>query len=38
VNIGKQRRRPTSAVELQFKAELTCLGHLAREEAMPEIR
>ena len=38
VIIGKQRHGPTGMVELQFEAELTRFGNLAREEAMPEIR
>ncbi|MGO4870574.1 MAG: replicative DNA helicase, partial [Roseiarcus sp.] len=38
VIIGKQRHGPTGTVELQFEAELTRFGNLAREEAMPEIR
>ncbi len=38
VIIGKQRHGPTGTVELQFEAELTRFGNLARSEAMPEIR
>jgi len=38
VIIGKQRHGPTGTVELQFEAELTRFGNLARPEAMPEIR
>jgi replicative DNA helicase len=38
VIIGKQRHGPTGMVELQFEAELTRFGNLARPEAMPEIR
>ncbi|HEY1942196.1 MAG TPA: replicative DNA helicase [Roseiarcus sp.] len=38
VIIGKQRHGPTGTVELQFEAELTRFGNLAREEAMPEMR
>jgi len=38
VIIGKQRHGPTGTIELQFEAELTRFGNLAREEAMPEIR
>ena len=38
VIIGKQRHGPTGMVELQFEAELTRFGNLAREEATPEIR
>jgi replicative DNA helicase len=36
--IGKQRHGPTGKVDLQFEAELTRFGNLAREEAMPEMR
>jgi replicative DNA helicase len=36
--IGKQRHGPTGMVELQFEAELTRFGNLARDEALPEIR
>ena len=38
VIIGKQRHGPTGTIELQFEAELTRFGNLAREEALPEIR
>ncbi len=38
VIIGKQRHGPTGTVELQFEAELTRFGNLARTETMPEIR
>jgi replicative DNA helicase len=38
VIIGKQRHGPTGMVELQFEAELTRFGNLARDEALPEIR
>ena len=38
VIIGKQRHGPTGMVELQFEAELTRFGNLARAEMMPEIR
>ncbi|MGO9740195.1 MAG: replicative DNA helicase [Roseiarcus sp.] len=38
VIIGKQRHGPTGTVELQFEAELTRFGNLARTEMMPEIR
>ena len=38
VIIGKQRHGPTGTVELQFEAELTRFGNLARDEALPEIR
>src|SRR5580658_10047191 len=36
VIIGKQRHGPTGTVELQFEAELTRFGNLARDEQMPE--
>jgi replicative DNA helicase len=36
VIIGKQRHGPTGSVELQFEAELTRFGNLARDEQMPE--
>jgi replicative DNA helicase len=38
VIIGKQRHGPTGMVELQFEAELTRFGNLARPEMMPEVR
>ena len=38
VIIGKQRHGPTGTVELQFEAEYTRFGNLARTEAMPEVR
>jgi replicative DNA helicase len=38
VIIGKQRHGPTGTVELQFEAELTRFGNLAREEVLPEMR
>jgi len=38
VIIGKQRHGPTGTVELQFEAELTRFGNLARAVMMPEIR
>jgi replicative DNA helicase len=38
VIIAKQRHGPTGMVELQFEAELTRFGNLARDEALPEIR
>ena len=38
VIIGKQRHGPTGTVELQFEAELTRFGNLARAEMLPEIR
>jgi replicative DNA helicase len=38
VNICKQRHSPTAMVELQFEAELTRFGNLARPEMMPEVR
>ena len=38
VIIGKQRHGPTGTVELQFEAELTRFGNLARQEALPEER
>ena len=38
VILGKQRHGPTGTVELQFEAELTRFGNLARPEAMPEVR
>ena len=38
VIIGKQRHGPTGMVELQFEAELTRFGNLARDDALPEIR
>jgi replicative DNA helicase len=36
VIIGKQRHGPTGTVELQFEAELTRFGNLAREGALAE--
>jgi replicative DNA helicase len=36
VIIGKQRHGPTGMVELQFEAELTRFGNLARDDQMPE--
>jgi replicative DNA helicase len=36
VIIGKQRHGPTGTVELQFEAELTRFGNLARDDQMPE--
>jgi replicative DNA helicase len=36
VIIGKSRHGPTGTVELQFEAELTRFGNLAREDALPE--
>ncbi len=36
--IGKQRHGPTGMVELQFEAELTRFGNLARDDTLPEIR
>ena len=33
--IGKQRHGPTGTVELQFEAQVTRFGNLAREEAAP---
>jgi len=38
VIIGKQRHGPTGTVELQFDAEVTRFGSLAREDSLPEIR
>ncbi len=38
VIIAKQRHGPTGMVELQFEAELTRFGNLARDDALPEIR
>jgi replicative DNA helicase len=38
VIIGKQRHGPTGTVELQFDAEVTRFGNIAREDTMPEIR
>jgi replicative DNA helicase len=38
VIIGKQRHGPTGMIELQFEAELTRFGNLARDDALPEIR
>ncbi len=38
VIIGKQRHGPTGTIELQFEAELTRFGNLAREDALPEVR
>jgi replicative DNA helicase len=35
VILGKQRHGPTGTVELQFEAELTRFGNLAREDALP---
>jgi len=34
--IGKQRHGPTGTVELQFEAQVTRFGNLARDEAAPE--
>jgi replicative DNA helicase len=34
--IGKQRHGPTGTVELQFEAEITRFGNLAREDTLPE--
>ena len=34
--IGKQRHGPTGTVELQFDAEVTRFGNLARQDALPE--
>jgi replicative DNA helicase len=36
--IGKQRHGPTGTVELQFDAEVTRFGNIAREDTIPEIR
>jgi replicative DNA helicase len=36
VIIGKQRHGPTGTVELQFDAQVTRFGNLARSESMPE--
>jgi replicative DNA helicase len=36
VIIGKQRHGPTGTVELQFDAEVTRFGNLAREDGLPE--
>jgi replicative DNA helicase len=36
VIIGKQRHGPTGTVELQFDAQVTRFGNLARSEAMPD--
>jgi replicative DNA helicase len=36
VIIGKQRHGPTGTVDLQFDAEVTRFGNLARDEALPE--
>jgi replicative DNA helicase len=36
VIIGKQRHGPTGTVELQFEAEYTRFGNLAREDHLPE--
>jgi replicative DNA helicase len=38
VIIGKQRHGPTGTVELQFDAEVTRFGNIAREDTIPEIR
>jgi replicative DNA helicase len=38
VIIGKQRHGPTGTIELQFEAELTRFGNLARQDALPEHR
>jgi replicative DNA helicase len=38
VIIGKQRHGPTGMVELQFDAEVTRFGNIAREDTIPEIR
>ena len=38
VIIGKQRHGPTGMVELQFEAELTRFGNLARQDALPDVR
>jgi replicative DNA helicase len=38
VIIGKQRHGPTGTIELQFEAELTRFGNLARQDALPEVR
>jgi replicative DNA helicase len=35
VIIGKQRHGPTGTIELQFDAEVTRFGNLAREDALP---
>jgi replicative DNA helicase len=35
VILGKQRHGPTGTVELQFEAELTRFGNLAKEDALP---
>ena len=37
VIIGKQRHGPTGTVELQFEAELTRFGNLAKEGALPDM-
>ena len=37
VIIGKQRHGPTGTVELQFEAELTRFGNLAKSDHMPEM-
>jgi replicative DNA helicase len=34
VIIGKQRHGPTGTIELQFEAELTRFGNLAKEDAL----
>src|ERR1700678_1108435 len=38
VIIGKQRHGPTGTIELQFDAEVTRFGTIAREDTVPEIR
>jgi replicative DNA helicase len=38
VIIGKQRHGPTGTIELQFDAEVTRFGNMAREDTIPEIR
>jgi replicative DNA helicase len=38
VIIGKQRHGPTGTIELQFDAEVTRFGSLAREDTIAEIR
>jgi len=35
VILGKQRHGPTGTIELQFEAELTRFGNLAKEDALP---
>jgi replicative DNA helicase len=38
VIIGKQRHGPTGTVDVQFDAEVTRFGNLARDDRLPDLR